>query len=109
MHGSLRPMTRMRRRHASWGSDIQQRTQDSPARSRPGDWLEYSPLCTLFIAALGLAWLVHEFGAKGAVATISNLNTYNFIFLASRALAAVAAEDGSSNRSHAACPVSRVS
>jgi short-chain fatty acids transporter len=53
----------------------------TPKRTRPGEWLEYSPLPTLFIAALGLGWLAHEFSAKGAVAAISNLNTYNFIFV----------------------------
>jgi len=50
-------------------------------RTRPGEWLEYSPLGTLFIAALGLVWLAHEFASKGVVAAISNLNTYNFMFL----------------------------
>ncbi|HEX2494797.1 MAG TPA: TIGR00366 family protein [Steroidobacter sp.] len=59
---------------------------DSPApapsvRTRPGEWLEYSPLLNVLIAALGLAWLVREFATKGAMSAISNLNTYNFMFL----------------------------
>jgi short-chain fatty acids transporter len=49
--------------------------------ARPGEWLEYAPWLNVVIAALGAAWLVHEFVAKGAVAAISNLNTYNFLFL----------------------------
>ena len=50
-------------------------------RSRPGEWLEFNPLLNLLIAALGLGWLYHELAAKGAVSSISNLNTYNFVFL----------------------------
>ena len=52
-----------------------------PPRTRPGEWLEYSPLPALFIAALGAAWLWQEFAAHGAVGAISSLNTYNFLFL----------------------------
>lgn len=52
-----------------------------PARSRPGEWLEYSPLVTLFIAVLAVAWLISELSAQGLQATISNLNSYNLIFL----------------------------
>ena len=40
------------------------------------------PLCLLVLsAALGGAWLVHEFVTKGPSAAIANLNTYNFLFL----------------------------
>jgi short-chain fatty acids transporter len=55
--------------------------RDSGARSRPGEWLEYSPVAAIFIAVLGGAYLVHEFAGKGFVAAISSLNTYNFIFI----------------------------
>jgi short-chain fatty acids transporter len=63
-------------------------TQESPQvapprQRRPGEWLEHSPLLNLVIAALGACWLAHEFATKGVVAAISNLNTYNFIFLMS--------------------------
>jgi len=50
-------------------------------RTRPGEWLEYSPLLNVLIAALGATWLVHEFATKGVTLAISNLNTYNFLFL----------------------------
>jgi short-chain fatty acids transporter len=63
------------------GIELRPRIHALPQRSRPGEWLEYSPLPTLFIVALGLVWLVHEFSIKGAVAAISNLNTYNLVFL----------------------------
>ncbi|MGH8178208.1 MAG: short-chain fatty acid transporter [Steroidobacter sp.] len=51
------------------------------AQTRPGEWLEYNPLLNVLIAALGAAWLVREFATRGAMAAISNLNTYNFLFL----------------------------
>ena len=51
------------------------------SHSRPGEWLEYSPLLNVALALLGGAWLVHEFWTRGAVQAISNLNTYNFLFL----------------------------
>ena len=66
---------------AELGIDLQHRDQRLPTRTRPGEWIEYSPLPNLFIAALGLVWLLHEFADKGAVKAISNLNTYNFMFL----------------------------
>jgi short-chain fatty acids transporter len=53
----------------------------SPVRTRPGEWLEFSPLLNVLIAGLGFMWLVREFATKGAMAAISNLNTYNFLFL----------------------------
>jgi short-chain fatty acids transporter len=49
--------------------------------TRPGEWLEYAPWLNIVIAALGGAWIVNEFVSKGASAAISNLNTYNFLFL----------------------------
>jgi short-chain fatty acids transporter len=52
-----------------------------PARTRPGEWLEYSPLLNLLLVALGGAWLWNEFASKGAVLAISSLNTYNLIFI----------------------------
>jgi short-chain fatty acids transporter len=48
---------------------------------RPSEWLEQSPVLTILIAALALGWLVHQFQAKGAVVAISDLNTYNFLFV----------------------------
>jgi short-chain fatty acids transporter len=53
----------------------------APTRTRPGEWLEFSPWLNVLIAALGAVWLIHEFTAKGVINAISNLNTYNFLFL----------------------------
>jgi short-chain fatty acids transporter len=63
------------------GVDLGSEAHLLPPRSRPGDWLEYSPLPSLFIVLLGGGWLAHEFAHKGGVQAISSLNTYNLIFL----------------------------
>lgn len=52
-----------------------------PPRQRPGEWLEYSPLITILLAAMSLGWLAVEFSSKPAVTAIASLNTYNFVFL----------------------------
>ncbi|MGD9842045.1 MAG: short-chain fatty acid transporter [Steroidobacteraceae bacterium] len=52
-----------------------------PLRTRPGEWLEYSPLLNLGIVALGVTWLFLEFRDKGMISAISSFNTYNFLFL----------------------------
>jgi short-chain fatty acids transporter len=49
--------------------------------ARPGEWLEHAPWLNILIAALGAAWLAHEFAMKGFSTAIANLNTYNFLFL----------------------------
>jgi short-chain fatty acids transporter len=49
--------------------------------TRPGEWLEHSPLLNVLVAALGAAWLFQEFTTKGPALAISNLNTYNFLFV----------------------------
>ncbi len=51
-----------------------------PSRTRPGEWLEHSPLLNLALVVLGGGWLAHEIAAKGFSA-ITSLNTYNFLFL----------------------------
>ncbi|MEO7755068.1 MAG: TIGR00366 family protein, partial [Dokdonella sp.] len=56
-------------------------TTGAPASRRPGEWLEYSPLLSVALGMLGIAWLGREIAGKGLVSAISNLNTYNFLFL----------------------------
>lgn len=63
------------------GVDLSEPVQVSARPARPGDWLEHSPLLTLVLVALGAGWLTHEFGTKDWLLAISNLNTYNFLFL----------------------------
>jgi short-chain fatty acids transporter len=50
-------------------------------RTRPGEWLELSPVLNVSVAVLGLGWLAHEISSKGLALAISSLNTYNFLFL----------------------------
>jgi short-chain fatty acids transporter len=49
--------------------------------SRPGEWLEYSPLLVVLLSLPGFGWLALQFAEKGVVAAIANLDTYNFLFL----------------------------
>src|SRR5208337_900952 len=51
-------------------------------RTRPGEWLEYSPLLTLLAAALLVWYLADVFrkSPQGALAAL-DLNTYNLMFI----------------------------
>ncbi len=63
------------------GVDVERHNRAPAPRSRPGEWLEYSPLLTIFIILLALAWLIEQISRNGVMTTISSLNNYNFIFL----------------------------
>lgn len=64
------------------GIDVSHDIEDHVEKPKqPGDWLEYSPILTIFVAVLGLWWLGMEFRNKDVILAISNLNTYNFLFL----------------------------
>jgi short-chain fatty acids transporter len=51
-------------------------------RSKPGEWLEYSPLLTVLVAALLFWYLIDVFrtSPQGALAAL-DLNTYNLMFI----------------------------
>jgi short-chain fatty acids transporter len=51
-------------------------------RSKPGEWLEYSPLLTIFVASLLGRYLIGVFrtSPQGALAAL-DLNTYNLMFI----------------------------
>ncbi len=59
--------------------DNDQMEQKKP--TRPGDFLEFSPILTILIVALGLGWVWHTFQSGNPLITLSGLNTYNFVFL----------------------------
>jgi short-chain fatty acids transporter len=63
------------------GVDPDTRIAALPPRERPGEWLEYSPLLTLLIVALTVGWVVQEFTRQNPIVAISNLNSYNLVFL----------------------------
>src|SRR5262249_48853500 len=52
-----------------------------PPPAKPGEWLEHSPLLTILIALLAAGWVVFEVFPQSPVTALSNLNTYNFIFI----------------------------
>ncbi|MBF6332006.1 short-chain fatty acid transporter [Nocardia transvalensis] len=57
------------------------RVEPGDAR-RPGDWLEYSPVFTVLLAALGLWYLVRYFGnTQGNALNALDLNTVNLILI----------------------------
>src|SRR4029434_799981 len=47
---------------------------------RPGEWLEFSPLLSVFVAALGIVYIVREIAAGGWSVAL-DLNHYVFAFL----------------------------
>lgn len=59
----------------------EQQDQSSSSNKRPGDWLETSPWLTILVSVIGLVWIYSEFTSKDPMIAISNLNTYNFMFL----------------------------
>ncbi|HYM91656.1 MAG TPA: TIGR00366 family protein [bacterium] len=63
------------------GVTFQPMRQELSPRQHPSEWLEYSPMLTILIVLLGVGWLVGTFATAGPLVAISNLNTYNFIFL----------------------------
>jgi short-chain fatty acids transporter len=63
------------------GENVEAPGSKLPPPERPGEWLEYSPLLTVIVVGLAAGWLVQEFSTKGPILAISNLNTYNLIFL----------------------------
>ena len=69
----------------SFGITVEPLKVSLPPRQRPGEWLEYSPILTIVIVLIGLAYLATVFGGNGdilsGIAQALDLNTYNFIFL----------------------------
>ena len=69
----------------SFGITVEPLKASLPPRQRPGEWLEYSPILTIVIVLIGLAYLATVFGGNGdilsGIAQALDLNTYNFIFL----------------------------
>jgi short-chain fatty acids transporter len=49
--------------------------------TQPGEWLEHSPILTVLIVLLGAGWIFFEFSRQNPIIAISNLNTYNFLFI----------------------------
>ena len=58
------------------------RPHSADQRTKPGEWLEYSPILTIFVGALMVWYLIDFFrtSPQGALAAL-DLNTYNLIFI----------------------------
>ena len=65
----------------SCGVNLSKASSGLETQSRPGEWLEYSPLLIILLSILAAGWIYQEFSTKSAIIAISALNTYNFIFL----------------------------
>ena len=63
------------------GIDVHEMKSAEPVRTRPGEWLEYSPILTVFIGALAVTWIIEQLSRNTVLGFIANLNTYNFVFL----------------------------
>jgi short-chain fatty acids transporter len=74
------PAESQARSMADMGVIYQPVTYPKEAPEKPGEWLEHSPLLSVIVGALGIAYLATEVASKGA-AIILELNHYVFLFL----------------------------
>ena len=58
------------------GDDLTEKTK----AEKPGEWLEYSPILTIALVAIGAIYVFNIIKTKGPIAAL-DLNTYNFMFL----------------------------
>ncbi|EOQ63671.1 TIGR00366 family protein [Acinetobacter calcoaceticus ANC 3811] len=65
----------------SFDIQFEEEKQHEEKSTRPGDWLENSPILTIIVVALGVIWMFFEFSKSNPIIAISSLNTYNFVFL----------------------------
>ena len=74
------PSASKARTAAAAGVTYENLTTHVTPREKPGEWLEYSPILTLFICALGFIYLAYAFKTKGGFAAL-NYATYDFMCL----------------------------
>ena len=63
------------------GVDLEADMVAPAKRQRPGDYLEFSPILTIVVVLLAAGWLWNAFRSGNPFITMSQLNTYNFVFL----------------------------
>ncbi|AEE65916.1 short-chain fatty acids transporter [Bordetella pertussis] len=63
------------------GVDLTEPEAQAAQRQRPGDYLEFSPWLTVAVVGLASGWLYLTFRSGNPFITMSQLNTYNFVFL----------------------------
>ena len=76
------PPAEKARTAADYGITFQPISRGIESPTKPGEWLEYSPLLNILVAALLLWYLIDVFrtSPQGALAAL-DLNTYNLMFL----------------------------
>ncbi len=76
------PSTATARTAEDLGVDLGAANADLDARTRPGEWLEYSPILTIFVGGILCFYLVNLFrnSPQGVLAAL-DLNTYNLLFI----------------------------
>ncbi|GBU16584.1 MULTISPECIES: TIGR00366 family protein [Methylobacterium] len=63
------------------GVDPAREEERTPPPAQPGEWLEHWPILSILLVLLGGTWIVQEFARQSWMTAISNLNTYNLIFI----------------------------
>lgn len=63
------------------GVPVVRETPDLGRPTQPGEWLEHSPILTVLLVVIAGGWIVQEFARQSWITAISNLNTYNLLFL----------------------------
>ena len=66
---------------ADLGVNLHDDMLPTATRARPGDYLEFHPLLTGVVIVLSLGWLWETFKTGNPLIALSQLNTYNFVFL----------------------------
>jgi len=76
------PSAKNARTAADYGIEFQPTAGAMEVRTKPGEWLEYSPILNILVAALLSWYLIDVFrtSPQGALAAL-DLNTYNLMFL----------------------------
>jgi short-chain fatty acids transporter len=74
------PSDRDARGIQAMGLTYEPATQKVEPRATPGEWLEYSPMLTIVVCSLGLAYLAGRVAASGP-SILLDLNHYVFTFL----------------------------
>jgi len=66
---------------ADMGCDVSRDGVEKEEATRPGEWFEFTPILPILIVLLAAGFCWSEFTTKDPLSVISNLNTYNFVFL----------------------------
>ena len=76
------PSAENARTAADFGIDVEVSNRADEPRTKPGEWLEYSPLLSVIVGAIIVWYLIDFFRSAptGALAAL-DLNTYNLMFI----------------------------